>query len=96
MANVYLEFEDGHNSPTLRTYDDVDAAMADIVGTNKKGSAIYDEAFTALFDDGNDEYWGEWNNGDKWTLITLEVAQARAEYWGCVVAAIIADEKAPF
>jgi hypothetical protein len=90
---VYVLHDDHHNEPMLETYDsEADAlkCIATCEGVHEK------EIWEPMFNDADeDEYSGEYWGSDHWTVITEEIASARAKYWASVAEAIAKDEKAP-
>lgn len=88
---IYLEYDDGHNEPIIRTFTSREEVIAHL---NPDG----DVTTTGIIDDDllSDEGGGEWHDGsDKWTRISFSTAEARAQYWQSVADAIRAGEEAP-
>lgn len=87
---VYLEEDDEHNEPMLRSFKDEEAFLDYIGVTGRDRDEVRQELFS---EDGEGEYRDE--DGDKWTLLTEAHAVARADYWARVVLAIRAGQEAP-
>lgn len=92
---IYLEYDDRHNEPVIRSYENEDDALDHIT---RFSSSNRKEVYEALLyhDESNEEFTGEWHSGsDKWTLITAEIADDRALYWSTVAKAIRGNQKVP-
>jgi len=77
MAKIYVRRDDGHNSPSIYTYESEDAVVADLANNSYPADEVRQMLFEEVegYCDGQIEA-----DGDLWNVITPQILRCEAAH----------------
>jgi hypothetical protein len=90
---VYVEYDDHHNPPIMLVFGSEEEALHRVA--QAEGVVDEKEVWERMFNEENDDCFGEYTGNSRWTLINEDEARYRSDYWERVAEAIRFDRDPP-